>query len=59
MVASIGEVLDHADVIVIGNRGAEFTGARRPTARQISSWSTSSASRQIEERHGNYSGICW
>ncbi|MBW4050496.1 MAG: nucleotide sugar dehydrogenase [Proteobacteria bacterium] len=58
MVASVEEVLDHAEVIVIGNRGEEFTGLAerlRPDQLVIDFVRI----QQIEERHGNYSGICW
>jgi GDP-mannose 6-dehydrogenase len=58
MVASVEQVLDHADVIVIGNRGEEFTGLAdklRPDQLVIDFVRI----RQIEERHGNYAGICW
>jgi GDP-mannose 6-dehydrogenase len=58
MVASVAEVLDHADVIVIGNRGEEFTGLAerlRPDQLVIDFVRI----RQIEERHANYTGICW
>lgn len=58
MVASVQEVLDHADVIVIGNRGEEFTGLAdklRPDQLVIDFVRI----QQIEERHANYSGICW
>ena len=58
MVASIEEVLDHADVVVIGNRGEEFSGlADRLRSDQLVIDFV--RIRQIEERHGNYSGICW
>lgn len=58
MVGSVGEVLDHADVIVIGNRGEEFTGLAgrlRPDQLVIDFVRIP----QIEERHANYAGICW
>jgi GDP-mannose 6-dehydrogenase len=58
MVASVDEVLAHAEVIVIGNRGEEFTGLAerlRPDQLVIDFVRIP----QIEERHGNYSGICW
>jgi GDP-mannose 6-dehydrogenase len=58
MVASVEQVLDHADVIVIGNRGEEFTGLAdklRPDQLVIDFVRI----RQIEERHANYAGICW
>jgi GDP-mannose 6-dehydrogenase len=58
MVASVEEVLDHAEVIVIGNRGEEFTGLAgklRPDQLVIDFVRI----RQIEERHANYAGICW
>ncbi len=58
MVTSVEEVLDHADVIVIGNRGEEFTALAerlRPDQLVIDFVRI----RQIEERHANYTGICW
>lgn len=58
MVATMEEVLDHADVIVIGNRGEEFTRLAdklRPDQLVIDFVRI----RQIEERHANYAGICW
>jgi GDP-mannose 6-dehydrogenase len=58
MVASVGEVLDHADVIVIGNRAEEFTGLAerlRPDQFVIDFVRIP----QIEQRHANYAGICW
>ncbi|HVC29750.1 MAG TPA: nucleotide sugar dehydrogenase [Steroidobacteraceae bacterium] len=58
MVASVAEVLDHADVIVIGNRGEEFAALAerlRPDQLVIDFVRI----RQIEERHGKYAGICW
>ncbi|MGH8294984.1 MAG: nucleotide sugar dehydrogenase, partial [Steroidobacteraceae bacterium] len=58
MVGSVEEVLDHADVIVIGNRGEEFTGLAerlRPDQLVIDFVRI----RQIEERHASYAGICW
>jgi GDP-mannose 6-dehydrogenase len=58
MVASVAEVLEHADVIVIGNRGEEFTGLAdklRPDQLVIDFVRI----RQIEEHHANYAGICW
>ncbi|MGH8301910.1 MAG: nucleotide sugar dehydrogenase, partial [Steroidobacteraceae bacterium] len=56
MVASVEQVLDHADVLVIGNRGEEFTGLAnhlRPDQLVIDFVRI----RQIEERHANYAGI--
>ncbi|MGH8169940.1 MAG: nucleotide sugar dehydrogenase [Steroidobacteraceae bacterium] len=58
MVTSVEQVLDHADVLVIGNRGEEFTGLAnhlRPDQLVIDFVRI----RQIEERHANYAGICW
>jgi GDP-mannose 6-dehydrogenase len=58
MVASVAQVLEHADVIVIGNRGEEFAGLAdrlRPDQLVIDFVRI----RQIEERHANYAGICW
>ena len=58
MVATVDEVLNHADVIVIGNRGEEFTGLAdklRPDQLVIDFVRI----RQIEEHHANYAGICW
>jgi GDP-mannose 6-dehydrogenase len=58
MVTSVQQVLDHADVIVIGNKGEEFTGLAehlRPDQLVIDFVRI----RQIEERHANYAGICW
>jgi GDP-mannose 6-dehydrogenase len=58
MVASVAQVLEHADVIVIGNRGEEFAGLAdqlRPDQLVIDFVRI----RQIEEHHANYAGICW
>jgi GDP-mannose 6-dehydrogenase len=58
MVASVEQVLEHADVIVIGNRGEEFAGLAdklRPDQLVIDFVRI----RQIEEHHANYAGICW
>jgi GDP-mannose 6-dehydrogenase len=58
MMPSVEEVLEHADVIVIGNRGEEFAGLAdklRPDQLVIDFVRI----RQIEERHANYAGICW
>jgi GDP-mannose 6-dehydrogenase len=58
MVATVQEVLDHAQVIVIGNRAEEFAGLAgrlRPEQLVIDLVRI----RQIEERHANYAGICW
>jgi len=58
MVTSVQQVLEHADVIVIGNKGEEFTGLAehlRPEQLVIDFVRI----RQIEERHANYAGICW
>ena len=58
MMASVEEVLDHADVLVIGNRGEEFTGlADKLRSDQLVIDFV--RIRQIEERHANYAGICW
>jgi GDP-mannose 6-dehydrogenase len=58
MVTSVEEVLEHADVIVIGNRGEEFT-ALADKLRSDQLVIDFVRIRQIEERHGNYAGICW
>jgi len=58
MVASVQEVLDHGEVIVIGNRGEEFAalaGRLRPDQLVIDFVRI----RQIEEHHAHYAGICW
>ena len=58
MVASVEQVLDHAEVIVIGNRGEEFAALAerlRPDQLVIDFVRI----RQIEERHEKYAGICW
>lgn len=58
MVASVAQVLEHADVIVIGNRGEEFAALAdklRPDQLVIDFVRI----RQIEEHHANYAGICW
>jgi len=58
MVGTVEEVLDHADVLVIGNRGEEFAALAdklRPDQLVIDFVRI----RQIEERHANYAGICW
>ncbi len=58
MVASIEQVLDHADVIVIGNDDEEFsTVADRLRRDQLVIDFV--RMRQIEDRHAQYSGICW
>ncbi len=58
MVASVEEVLEHADVIVIGNRGDEF-GELAERLRPDQLVIDFVRIRQIEERHANYAGICW
>ena len=58
MVDLVEQVLEHADVLVIGNRGEEFAGLAehlRPDQLVIDFVRI----RQIEERHANYAGICW
>jgi GDP-mannose 6-dehydrogenase len=58
MVTSVQEVIDHADVIVIGNRAEEFAdlaGRLRPEQHVIDFVRI----RRIEENHANYTGICW
>ena len=58
MVGTVQEVLEHAEVIVIGNRAEEFTqiAARlRPEQRVVDFVRI----RQIEENHANYAGLCW
>jgi GDP-mannose 6-dehydrogenase len=58
MVASVQEVLDHGEVIIIGNRGEEFAGLAdklRPDQLVLDFVRI----RQIEEHHANYAGICW
>jgi GDP-mannose 6-dehydrogenase len=58
MVASIDQVLDHADVIVIGNSDEEFsTVADRLRRDQLVIDFV--RMRQIEDHHAQYSGICW
>jgi GDP-mannose 6-dehydrogenase len=58
MVASIEQVLDHADVVVIGNADEEFGGIVERLRRDqlVIDWVRI---RQIEERHAHYDGICW
>ncbi|HVS78164.1 MAG TPA: UDP binding domain-containing protein, partial [Steroidobacteraceae bacterium] len=58
MVTSVDAVLDHADVIVIGNSGEEFTGLA-DNLRSDQLVIDFVRIRQIEERHANYTGICW
>ena len=51
-------MLDHADVIVIGNGGEEFAGLAdklRPDQLVIDFVRIP----QIEQQHANYAGICW
>ncbi len=58
MVPTPQEVLDHADVIVIGNRAEEFSQLAdklRPEQLVIDFVRI----RRIEENHANYVGICW
>ncbi len=58
MVNSIKEVLDHADVIVIGNNAPEFqniAGQLRPEQHVVDFVRI----KQIEQAHANYDGICW
>lgn len=58
MVATIDEVLGHADVIVIGNSAEEFAGIT-PLLRPEQLVIDFVRIRQIEENHANYAGICW
>jgi GDP-mannose 6-dehydrogenase len=58
MATTVQEVVDHADVIVIGNNAEEFrdlAAKLRPEQLVIDFVRI----RQIEENHANYSGICW
>ena len=58
MVTSVQEVLNHADVIVIGNTSEEFADLAdrlRPEQLVIDFVRV----RRIEENHANYAGICW
>jgi GDP-mannose 6-dehydrogenase len=58
MVGSIDEVLAHSEVVVIGNNAPEFASAAnylKPEQLVIDFVRV----RAIEERHGNYDGICW
>jgi GDP-mannose 6-dehydrogenase len=58
MVETIDEVLAHAEVIVIGNRGPEFAavaGRLKPTQHVIDLVRID----QIQRNHESYEGICW
>jgi GDP-mannose 6-dehydrogenase len=58
MVTSVQEVLDHADVVVIGNTSeelADLADRLRPEQLVIDFVRV----RRIEENHANYAGICW
>ncbi len=58
MVATIDEVIDHCDVIVIGNRSPEFAAvADRLRSHQLVIDFVRIP--EIERQHENYSGICW
>ncbi len=58
MVETIDEIIDHSDVIAIGHGAPEFTQlAARLRPRQLVIDFV--RIREIEQRHGNYSGICW
>lgn len=58
MVDSIDEIVDHCEVIAIGHRAPEFAQlAARLRPRQLVIDFV--RIREIEQRHENYSGICW
>ena len=58
MVDDIGQAIDHGEVIVIGNSGAEFKDIleRAPTEKVIVDLVRISKQQSIE---GRYDGICW
>jgi GDP-mannose 6-dehydrogenase len=58
MVPTVGEVLEHADVIVIGNSAEEFA-AIAPLLRPEQLVIDFVRIRQIEENHANHAGTCW
>jgi GDP-mannose 6-dehydrogenase len=58
MVDDIGAVLDHAEIIVIGNDAPEFAdiaGRLRPDQHIVDFVRITT----IEQSHANYAGICW
>ena len=58
MVPSVQDVVEHADVLVIGNRAEEFAQLAdllRPEQLVIDFVRI----RKVEENHANYAGICW
>jgi GDP-mannose 6-dehydrogenase len=58
MVQKIDDVLEHSDIIVIGNGAPEFAdiGKRlRPDQHVIDLVRV----RAVEDAHDNYEGICW
>jgi len=58
MVATMDEVIEHSDVIVIGNRAPEFASvASRLRRNQLVIDFVRIA--EIEQHHENYDGICW
>ncbi|MGB4100930.1 MAG: nucleotide sugar dehydrogenase [Alphaproteobacteria bacterium] len=58
MVGSIDEVLDHAEIIVVGNNAKEFAAiaSRLKPQQYVIDFIRI---KQIEENHANYEGICW
>jgi GDP-mannose 6-dehydrogenase len=58
MVGSVQEVLDHADVIVVGNNAEEFADIA-PLLRPDQQVIDFVRIRKLEENHANYAGICW
>ncbi len=58
MVSTLDDVVDHSDVIVIGNRAPEFAdvAARLRTDQLVIDFVRIA---EIERKHENYSGICW
>lgn len=58
MVNSVQEVLDHAEVIVIGNNAQEFADVA-PLLRPEQQVIDFVRIRKLEENHARYTGICW
>lgn len=58
MVRNIEQVLDHAEVVVIGNGDEEFAGIAERLRRDQLVIDLVRV-RRIEERHAHYAGICW
>ena len=58
MVDNVAEVLDHADVLVIGNNAEEFKEAIENAAEKHTVVDLSGVGRGVETS-ANYQGICW